>query len=423
MLDMKFIRENVDLVRQAILNKGEKADLDKILELDERRRSLVSTLDQLRHERKVASEAIAEKRRKGANAEAEIQSSGELSSQVKELEAGVREVEAELQKHLLWVPNIPHPSVPYGKTEEDNQILREWGTQRNFSFEPRPHWDLGDTLGILDFPRAAKVSGSNFPSYWGLGARLERALVNFMLDLHTQEHGYLEVFPPFLVNRQTMVGTAQLPKLEDDMYLCEYDDLFLDPTAEPPVTGFHQQEVLQLKELPICYVAYTACFRREAGSYGRETKGLLRVHQFNKVEMVRFTHPDTSYREQELMTRHAEEVLRRLEIPYRVACLCTGEMTFAAARCYDIMAWAPGVKKWLEVSTITNFEEFQARRLNIRTRDPDGTMRFVHTLNGSGLATPRTFIALVENYQQEDGSILIPEVLRPYMGGVDIIKS
>jgi seryl-tRNA synthetase len=422
MLDLRFIRENPDLVRQAIQWKREKADVDRLLELDGERRALVAEAERLKHERNVVSEEIARKKKQGIDPQGDILRMREVADRIKSLDARLQEIEAQMQEILTWIPNIPHPSVPIGKDERDNVEVRRWGEIPEMDFEPKPHWELAEKLGLVDFARASKISGSFFVSFRGMGARLERALINFMIDLHVRKHGYTEIWPPALVRRETMFGTGQLPKLEEDMYRVEQDDLFLIPTAEVPVTNLHRDEILDGADLPLKYVAYTPCFRREAGSYGRETRGLVRIHQFDKVELVKFVEPSTSYDELESLVRDAEEVLQLLRLPYRVVKLCTGELSFAAAMCYDLEVWAPGVKKYLEVSSCSNFEDFQARRANIRYRPRDGgKAQFVHTLNGSGLALPRTVIAILENYQTDEGSVVVPEVLRDYVG-VDVLR-
>lgn len=416
MLDLKFISANPELVKKAVALKHESIDIDKILSLDSERRQLQTLIDSLRAERKKLSKQIGELIKQGKDAESLKQNVKEIGSQLDEYEDKLRSVEAELKEFLLRVPNIPHKSVPVGEGEEDNVILRTWGEKPQFSFKPKDHIELGEGLGIIDFKRGAKLAGAHFPVFLGAGARLQRALVNFMLDLHIKKHHYIEVAPPYLANRRTMTGTGQLPKLEDDMYLCEKDDYFLIPTAEVPVTNLHQDEILTAVQLPLYYVAYTACFRREAGSYGKETRGLIRVHQFDKVELVKFTLPEDSYDEMEKLLNDAEEVLQLLGLHYRVVELCTAELSFSASKCYDLEVWAPGTQRWLEVSSCSNFEDFQARRANIRLRrTPESKLEFPHTLNASGIALPRTIIALLETYQQPDGSITIPEPLRPYM--------
>lgn len=417
MLDLKFIRANVELVRKAIRDKGESADLDGLLELDERRRKLIAEADGLRYERNMVGQEIARLKREGQDTSEQIQRMRQVSERIKTLEQEIRELEEKIQAILLTIPNIPHPTVPVGEGTEDNEVVRAWGEPRQFDFEPLPHWEIGERLGILDFQSAAKMTGSGFVTFRGLGAKLERALINFMLDLHIEKQGYVEVSPPFMVNRASMTGTGQLPKLEEDMYLCEKDGLFLIPTAEVPVTNLHREEILRAEGLPLYYTSYTPCFRREAGSYGKETRGLIRVHQFDKVELVKFVRPETSYDELESLVRDAEEVLQLLGLPYRVIELCTGDLSFAASKCYDLEVWAPGIERYLEVSSCSNFEDFQARRAGIRFRPERGAKpEYVHTLNGSGVALPRTVIAIIENYQTERGTVVVPEVLRGYMG-------
>jgi seryl-tRNA synthetase len=406
MLDLKFIRENPEVVKNAIRLKGEKDTVDEILKLDERRRELIKKGDALKARRNDVTEEIANLKKQGKDATDLIEEMRKVSDEIKSIDAELKKVETELENLLLWLPNIPHSSVPIGKDASDNVVVRVWGEIPEFDFEIKDHLTLGKKLGIIDFERGAKLTGSGFPLYIGKGATLERALINFMLDLHIQKHGYTEVFPPFLVNEASMRGTGQIPKLKDDMYYCPEDDLYLIPTAEVPVTNIHRDEILDISELPKKYVAYSACFRREAGSWGRETKGFLRVHQFNKVELVKFTTPETSYDELESLVKDAEEVLQLLNIPYRVVLLCTGDMSFASAKTYDIEVWSPAEKKWLEASSCSNFEDFQARRMNVRfRRDKKSKPEFVHTLNGSGLATSRLMVALLENYQTPEGKL------------------
>lgn len=422
MLDINFIRNNPDRVKQAIAHKQENASsVDQILDLDTQRRSLIHACEQLKSKRNEKSKEVSELKKKGQDASRIIEKTKKIGDDIKSMEERLKELEPHITNLLLRIPNIPAADVPVGKDANDNVIVKTWGQRKIFDFTPLPHWELGGILNILDLERSSKISGSGFILLKGLGAKLERALFNFMLDLHTREHGYTELFPPFLVNRTSMTGTGQLPKLEDDMYRTSPDDLFLVPTAEVPVTNIHRDEILSPKNLPVCYTAYTPCFRREAGSYGKDTRGIIRVHQFNKVELVKLVRPETSYDELESLLGNAEKVLQLLGLEYRVAKLSTGDMSFAAAKCYDIEVWAPGVGKFLEVSSCSNFEDFQARRINIRFRDEDGKLRFVHTLNGSGLALPRTVIAILETYQQKDGSIAIPDVLQPYMGGIKVI--
>ena len=422
MLDLKFIRENTDKVKKAIKDRGLTVDINRLLSLDEKRRKVLKEVEDIKHKKNVASDEIAKLLKGKKDAKAKIAEMKAISEAEKRLEVELKTVEKELQGALFDVPNIPHESIPVGRDSSANKIIRQWGEQRKFDFEPRTHLQLGEYLDILDFPRAAKIVGANFPLFKGDGARLERALINFMLDLHTKKHGYKEIFPPFLVNRASMTGTGQLPKLENDMYRLKDDDYFLVPTAEVPLTNLHANEILDEEVLPIYYVAYTACFRREAGSYGKETKGLVRVHQFDKVELVKFVKPVTSYDELEKLLANAEEVLKALDLQYRVAVLSTADLSFAASKCYDLEAYAPGINVWLEVSSCSNFEDFQARRTNIKYRSKDsGKTEFLHTLNGSGVALARTVIALLENYQNKDGTVTIPEILRPYMDGKEKI--
>lgn len=417
MLDLKFIRENPEDVKRAIELKGEKDQVDEILKLDERRRELIKKGDALKARRNDVTEEIANLKKQGKDASELIEEMKKVSDEIKAIDSELKRVELELENLLLWIPNIPHESVPIGKDASDNLVVRYWGEIQEFDFEIKDHLTLGKRLGIIDFERGAKLTGSGFPLYIGKGATLERALINFMLDLHIQKHGYVEVFPPFLVNEASMRGTGQIPKLKEDMYYCPEDDLYLIPTAEVPVTNIHRDEILDISELPKKYVAYSACFRREAGSWGRETRGFLRVHQFNKVELVKFTTPETSYDELEALVRDAEEVLQLLNIPYRVVLLCTGDMSFSSAKTYDIEVWSPGERKWLEASSCSNFEDFQARRMNIRfKRDKKSKPEFVHTLNGSGLATSRLMVALLENYQTPEGKVIVPKVLHKYTG-------
>jgi len=423
MLDLKFIRENPDLVKEAVKNKGEKVDVDELLRSDRKRRELISETEELKHQKNIASEKIAEFKKNKKDAQQEIVKMREVSEKISMLEGNLKELDQKLKCLLLQVPNIPHPSVPKGFDESFNVEVRSWGKLPEFDFEPRPHWEIGKILGILDLPRAAKISGSGFLMFVGLGAKLERALINFMLDLHTKKHGYKELFPPFLVNRPSMTGTGQLPKLEDDMYIVEKDDFFLIPTAEVPVTNIHRDEILKEDDLPLYYASYTACFRREAGAYGKDTRGIIRVHQFNKVELVKFVKPEDSYQELESLVNDAEEVLKLLGLPYRVRNLCTGDLSFAAAKCYDIETWASGLGKYLEVSSCSNYEDFQARRIGIKYRTKkENKLRFLHTLNGSGVALPRTMICILENYQTKKGTVKVPEVLRPYMDGIEEIN-
>ncbi|OHB89000.1 MAG: serine--tRNA ligase [Planctomycetes bacterium RIFCSPHIGHO2_02_FULL_50_42] len=421
MLDLNYVRKHPEEVKRAAKGKHDHAEVDKLLELDSRRRGLIFESEQLRKRLNEASKEIGRFKNEGKDASAQMAEMKDVSDRIKDYEGELRNLDQEMQEILMTMPNIPAADVPPGEDASANELVRSWGEVREFSIKPKPHWELGTTLGILDFERGAKISGAGFPLFKGIGARLERALFNFMLDLHTSRHGYKEVFPPFLVNRTSMTGTGQLPKLEGDMYRITEDDLFLIPTAEVPVTNIHRDEILSHKDLPLYYTAYTACFRREAGAHGKDTRGIIRVHQFNKVELVKFVRPETSSDELESLLKNAEKVLQLLGLPYRVLKLCVGDLSFASSKCYDIEAWAPGVGRWLEVSSCSNFTDFQARRINIRFRDEQGKVQFVHTLNGSGVALPRTVIALLENYQQADGSVVIPDVLRPYTGGVDVI--
>ena len=423
MLDAKLIRTEPDRVRQALVNRNADVTyLDRFIDLDVKRRDLLQEVEQLKAERNTVSEEIAKMKKAKQDATSEIERMREAGQRIKQMDTQVAEAEAQLSDIILNLPNLAHESVPVGKDDSANVIVRSWGEPRGFDFDPIPHWELATTLDIIDFERGSKIAGSGFILYKGLGARLERSLINWMLDVHTQEHGYTEVAPPFMINRKSMTGTGQLPKFEEDMYHADKDDdLFFNPTAEVPVTNIYADEILSAEQLPIYFTAYTACFRREAGSAGKDTRGLLRVHQFDKVEMVKFAKPETSYDEHEKMLDNAEDILRRLGIPYRILLLSTGDMGFSAAKCYDLEIWAPGVDKWLEVSSVSNCEDFQARRANIRYRPEAGAKpEFVHTLNGSGVALPRLVVSIMENYQQADGTIVVPEVLRPYMG-VDVI--
>ncbi len=422
MLDIKFVRDNRDTVERMLEQRGYDMDLQTILSLDQQRREAIQEVESLKHERKVVSDQIAQMKKKGEDASQIISRMRQASQRIKELDGKLGEVEDEIHRSLLLIPNVPHESVPVGKDENDNPVVKRWGEITQFSFTPKPHWELGESLGILDFERAAKITGARFTLYWGLGAQLERALINFMLDLHTTKHGYVEVLPPFVVNSSAMMGTGQLPKFREDLFKLEDWDYYLVPTAEVPVTNIFMNEILEEEDLPLCYTAYTPCFRSEAGSYGKDTRGLIRQHQFNKVEMVKFTTPEQSYDELESLLLDAEEVLQKLELPYQVVTLCTGDLGFAAAKTYDIEVWIPGQQAFREISSCSNFGDFQARRANIRYR-PKGKKKiaYPYTLNGSGLAVGRTLVAIIENWQQEDGSVVIPPALRTYLGGVDII--
>jgi seryl-tRNA synthetase len=417
MLDMRLLREEDARVRAGIAHKGGAIDLDEILALDQERRDLLVEAEALRHKRKESSKEIGRVAQAGGDIAAAKEAMRAVGGRISELDAQLKEVETRRDRLLLGVPNLPHESVPVGSNADSNRLVRSWGEQRSFDFEPRPHWDIGELLGIIDFQRAARMTGAGFPMLCGLGARLQRALIQFMLDLHVNEHGYREVLPPFLCNAAAMTGTGQLPKMEEDMYRLPDDGLYLIPTAEVPVTNIYREEIID-EELPIKLTAYTPCFRREAGAAGRDTRGLIRLHQFDKVEMVKFVEPEGSFEELEKLLAEAEDVLQRLGLHYRVLELCTGDLSFAAAKCYDIELWAPGYGDWLEVSSCSNFADFQARRAGIRYRNSEGRTEFVHTLNGSGVALPRLMVALLENGQNEDGSVELPEALWPYMGGI-----
>ena len=423
MLEIKFVRQNLEIVQNALRTRGQATNLDTFQVCDDERRTILQELEALRHRRNTVSDQIAEMKKSGEDAETLVLQMREVSSRIKELEKAFAAREAMLETILLGVPNIPHSSVPIGKDETENPVIKTVGEPPKFGFDPKPHWDIGADLGILDFERAARITGARFPLYFGAGARLERALINFMLDKHTNFHGYTETLPPFIVNRQTMMHTGQLPKFEADLFKLADLDYFLIPTAEVPVTNIHQDEILNEEQLPIYYTAYTPCFRSEAGSYGKDTRGLIRQHQFNKVELVKFTTPETSYQELETLLRDAESILNELKLPYRVVELCTGDLGFAAAKTYDLEVWMPAQGVYREISSCSNFESFQARRGNIRFRrkGKKGT-ELVHTLNGSGLAVGRCVAAILENFQQADGSVLIPDVLQVYMGGVEKIE-
>lgn len=406
-----------------IKNRGYGLDISVFESIDGRRRELLPALESLRHRRNSVSQEIADMKKRGKDASDLIQEMKSVSAEIKEKEAGLAKVEEELTPFLMVIPNMPDESVVIGTDEKDNPVIRTWGKKREVDFDPRPHWEIGERLGILDFACAAKIAGSRFTLYRGAGAMLERALINFMLDVHTREHGYTEVLPPFMVNAASMTGTGQLPKFEADLFKIHDWDLYLIPTAEVPVTNIHRDEILQEESLPIYYVAYTPCFRSEAGSYGKDTRGLIRQHQFNKVELVKFSKPSESYDELEKLTQNAEEILKRLDLPYRVVSLCTGDLGFSAAKTYDLEVWLPGQNLFREISSCSNFVDFQARRANIRFKKKGaGGTQLVHTLNGSGLAVGRTLVAILENHQLKDGSVAIPEALKPYMGGIEVIK-
>ncbi len=422
MLDAKWLRENRDAAERGLATRGEEAPLGAFEQLDARRRGLLREVEELKELRNRVSEEIGAMKKEGKDASLKVKGMREVGSQIKKIEKDLASVEEDLQTVLLKIPNVPHATVPVGSDSDDNPEIRKWGTPPSFSFPPKNHWDLGEDLGILDFGRASKIAGARFALYKGPGALLERALINFMLDIHTREHGYEEVLPPFLAHRRSFLGTGNLPKFEEDLFHISDSDYYLVPTAEVPVTNIHRDEILPGGDLPIRYVAYTPCFRREAGSHGQDTRGLIRLHQFNKVELVKFVEPESSYDELESLTRNAEEILQRLGIHYRVVVLCTGDMGFSAAKTYDIEVWLPGQGRFREISSCSNFEDFQARRAAIRYRPGGkGKARLVHTLNGSGLAVGRTVVAILENCQQEDGSVEIPEALRPYMHGIEKI--
>jgi len=424
MLDIKYIRENPDLVKQGIQNKNEKDRVDEILILDEKRRKIIAEVEELKAKKNQVSAKIPQMKKAGEDTTQIFAEMKAVSDKITELDNQLKNIETELNKILMFIPNLPHSSVPIGKTAEQNIEVRKW-TPEGFSYEKKEktldHIELGKKLNILDFERGAKVSGSGFPVYVGNGATLERALINFMLDYHLTHHNYKEVFPPFLVNKESMLGTGQLPKMEDDMYTIEKDGLYPIPTAEVPITNLHRDEMLTEKDLPIRYAGYSACFRREAGSYGKESKGFLRVHQFNKVEMVKIVTPETSYDELENLVNDAEDILKALKIPFRILMLCTGDLSFSAAKCYDIETWSPAEQRWLEASSCSNFEDFQARRASIRfKREASKKPEFVHTLNGSGLATSRLMVSLLEIYQTGEGTVKVPEVLQKYTGFAEI---
>ncbi len=425
MLDLRLIRENPHMVKSAMEKRGLGPDIskiDEIIEADSERRKVLVEVERLKQLRNETGDKIAELKKRKEDASGLIAEMRKISDRIKELDLKVRDIDETLRLLLLEVPNIPHESVPVGADERSNVEVRRWGEAPSFSFKPKPHWEIGEALGILDFKAGAKIASSRFTLLRGAGALLERALINFMLDLHTREHGYTEVFPPILANRDSFIGTGQLPKFEEDMYVCS-DDLLLAPTAEVPVTNIHRDEILKESELPIKYTAYTPCFRREAGSYGRDVRGIIRQHQFNKVELVKFAHPDNSFDELESLTRDAEEILQKLGLHYRVVVLSTGDLGFSAAKTYDLEVWLPGAGEFKEISSCSCFTDFQARRANIRFRPEDGGKpRFVHTLNGSGLAIGRTFAAILENFQLDDMRVVIPPVLRPYMGGMTVIE-
>jgi len=421
MIDIQRIREDLATVKQGVLNKNVSINFEKITQLDQERRDVIAEVEVLKHERNVVSRNVAERKKAGEDAADLIQRTREIGQQIKDLDDRQRTVEETLQELLLQIPNIPHASTPVGSDASQNPVVKEWGQRFAPDFKLKTHLELGESLGLFDFPRGTKIAGPGFPLYTGKGARLERALINFMLDFHIDHHGYTEMLPPVVSNRKAMTTTGQLPKFEEDMYKIPQDNLYLIPTAEVPVTNIHQDEIIPEQDLPIRYCAYSPCFRREAGSYGKDTRGFLRLHQFNKVELVKFTHPSSSYSELEQLRRDAEEILEALGLEYRVIELVTGDLSFSAAKCYDLELWAPGEARWLEVSSCSNFEDFQARRGAIRYKPQNGSkVQLLHTLNGSGVATPRLLVALLETCQQADGSVLLPEILKPYMGSAGL---
>ncbi len=423
MLDPKFIRANPELLKKAIQDKGEKADIDEFLALDEKRRHIIAEVENLKAERNAASMGIARIKKEKGDASEIISRMKAAGEKIASLDNQLRKLDDRIAGILLWIPNIPHQSVPVGQSDEDNVEIKRWGEIKSFDFTPRPHWEIGEMIGGLDIPHGANVSGSGFYFLTGPGAKLERALINFMLDLHTGEHSYTEVMIPYLVSENSMRGTGQLPKLKEDMYQVEQDNLYLIPTAEVSLTNIHAGEILPPGSLPEKICAFSPCFRREAGSYGKETRGIVRVHQFHKVEMVKIVEPETSYDELDSLLANAEKVLQLLQLPYRVRILCTGDLSFAASKCYDIELYAPGMKAWLEVSSCSNFESFQSRRMNLRYRpEKGGKTEFPHTLNGSGLALPRTVVGILENYQTKSGEVVVPEALHPYMRGLEVLK-
>lgn len=420
MLDMKFIREHPEEVKQGAANKNDKCDIDRILRLDESRRDIIREVEQLKARRNQATADIAKKKKAGESAEDAILATRQLGDQIKDLDAKLADIEDQLNKLLTWIPNLPHASTPIGKDETANVEVRQWGSKPERNFSVLPHWEIGEKLGVLDLEAAAAVSGSGFYVLKGMGARLQRALINFMIDTHAAD-GFTEVCTPYIVNGDTMFGTGQLPKMAEDMYFLESDGMYLIPTAEVPVTNLYKQKIISEEDLPIRMVAHSPCFRREAGAAGKDTRGMIRVHQFDKVEMVKIVHPDTSYDELESLVAQAEKILQKLELHYRVVQLASGDLSFASAKCYDLELWAAGIERYLEISSVSNFEGFQARRMNLRYRNAEKKLDFPHTLNGSGLALARLIPAILENYQNADGTVTVPAVLRPYMGGVEKI--
>ncbi|MDR7869781.1 MAG: serine--tRNA ligase [Tissierellaceae bacterium] len=423
MLDIKRIRQNPEEVKEFLAKRHGNFPIDEILALDENRRKVLIQVEEMKARQNAVSKEVPRLKKEGKDATEVLNEMKELSNQVRELDVEVKEMDEEIKNLLLQIPNTPNKEVVEGKSDADNVEIRKHGEPREFGFEPKPHWDLGTDLGILDFERASKITGARFTLFKGLGAKLERAIISFMLDLHTNEHGYTEMLAPFMANRDSMTGTGQLPKFEEDMFHLPGKDYFLIPTAEVPLTNIHRDEILEEKDLPVLYTGYTPCFRQEAGSAGRDTRGLIRNHQFDKVELVKLAKPEESYKELESLTLSAEEVLKRLGIPYRVVMLSTGDLGFSSAKTYDIEVWMPSYNRYVEISSCSNFEDFQARRANLRYRREDNNkLEYVHTLNGSGLAVGRTFAAILENFQEEDGSVTIPEVLRPYLGNVEKIR-
>ena len=418
LLDIKFVRSNPEAVKEALAKRGTSVSIEQFLSAEEQRRQKLAQVESLKNKRNTVSEEVGRKKKAGEDAEEMVLEMRQVNEQIKTLDDQVKNLDEEIKETLLNIPNIPHQSVPVGLDENENKEIRRWGEPRKFGFEPKAHWDVGEGLDILDFARGAKITGARFTVYKGLGARLERALINFMLDLHTADHGYREIFPPFMVNRDSMVGTGQLPKFEEEAFRIDKTDYYLIPTAEVPVTNLYRDEILDGGKLPVYHVAYSACFRAEAGAHGRDTRGLIRQHQFNKVELVKFVKPEDSYEELEKLTNNAERVLQLLGLPYRAITLCTGDLGFSSAKTYDLEVWLPSINNYREISSCSNFEDYQARRANIKFRkDPKAKPEFVHTLNGSGVAIGRTVAAILENYQEEDGSVSIPEKLQPYMGG------
>ncbi len=420
MLDLRFIRENPQTVKDGLAKKSDKSDIDEVLAVDEKRRALIQEVESLKAERNRVTGEIARKKKAGEKADDDIAAMKKVGQTISEMDGKLREIEIDLNTRLSWIPNLPHESVPVGKDESANEFVREWGQIKEPGFEVLPHWEIGEKLGVLDLAAAARISGSGFFVLRGLGSRLQRALVNYMLDLHTAD-GFVEYAPPYLVTGDSMYGTGQLPKMADDMYKTADDNLYLIPTGEVPMTNLYRDEILDYKTLPMYMVGYTPCFRREAGAAGKDTRGMIRVHQFDKVELVKIVRPENSYAELESLLRQAEKILQGLNLPYRIVTLASGDLSFASAKTYDIELWAAGVKKYLEISSVSNFEDFQARRMNTRFRDEDKTVKLPHTLNGSGVALARLVPAILENYQNPDGTVTIPEVLRTYMGGVEKI--